>query len=347
MHTVLKPSTWRRRTWIVLSTLTASLALASSLPALAQDKITIKIGHIAASDSFLITRQLGGLRDALQKTGKVNVVMHGTGSPFSNPGKFSELVEQGVLDIAYGIQQFEGSRFPLNLILSEPLLVDDNLKATAVYQKLAKSTPALLKEFAPNRLMTVSFATGEVIHSHKVQIKNVDGLKDLRVLATNPGVQAILRNVGASVVALPSSASYENLQKGVVDAVSSTWTNVNAFKLAEITCCHYEIRSATTEVYVAVNQGRYASYPPEVRKVIDDFSTEEAAVSMARAFYDTDQIAREDAIKRGHTIVTPTQAERDAIKKRFRHFTDERVADLEKKGLPARTVLESFIRAAN
>jgi TRAP-type C4-dicarboxylate transport system substrate-binding protein len=288
-------------------------------------------------------RQLWPLRDALQKTGLVEVILYGTGSPFSNPGKFSEMVQKGILDIAYGIQPYEGSRFPLNLIISEPFLIDDNVKGAIAYDRLVKKTPELMKEFAPNHLMWASVASGDVIHTRKAVVQKLDDLKGLRVQTTNPGIQRILRALGAEVVALPAPLNYENLQKGVVDGVASAWSSVVSFNLSEVTTAHYDVALATTSVYMAMNERKYMSLPPAVKKIIDDFSTEKEAAAISQVFSDIETSARAKCAALGQTIITATPEERAALRKRFAPLLAARIKELEGKGLPAQRVYEAFL----
>ena len=73
----------RRQSLLIAGLLAIAVVHAAITRTSAEEKITISIGHITASDSYIIRRHVWPLRDALQNTGKVDVTLYGTGSPFS------------------------------------------------------------------------------------------------------------------------------------------------------------------------------------------------------------------------------------------------------------------------
>ncbi|MFN0304456.1 MAG: TRAP transporter substrate-binding protein DctP [Burkholderiales bacterium] len=311
--------------------------------AFAQEKTKISFAHFGTLANPVLTLTVVPLRDALEATGKVEVTMYGTGSAYSVPSKYSEMVAEGVIDMAFGGQQFEGGRFPLNVLMGEPFLINDHVKGSRAVTKLARNQPELAAEFRPNRLVLVTLASGEQLHGRK-PIKSIDDLKGMRVMTTNPGLQAIVREVGGSVVALPLTAQYENLQKGVVDFISGSWQSLIAFKTMEISSHHLHWDPVMTPVYLVINQKKYDSLPAEAKKVIDDHTTEDTAVRWSSMWTKIDAIAIAEARKNNHSLIDTTPETREALKKRFRHVTDTRVADLEKKGLPARKVFDAILK---
>ena len=312
--------------------------------ALAQEKIKISIVHIATASAPTNVGSVGVLKTSLEATGRAEVATYGTGSAYSNPTKFSELVESGVVDIAIGVPQFEAGRYPLNLLSGDLFPLIDHAKASRAYLRVVRATPELEAEFRPNRVLVVLFTSAEQIHSRK-PLKSIDDLKGMRVMAINPLVMAMIRDVGGNVVALPQPAQYENLQKGVVDAVSSPWSGTVAFRTTEVTSSHLDIKSVATPIFIIMNQKKYDSLPPVLKKVIDDYSTEDNAARIAQLWDQLDGVGIAEAKNRNHGIVTVSDAERATLRKRFQHLTDARIAELNKKGLPAGRIYEALVRA--
>src|SRR4051794_33139759 len=93
------------------------LAVVLAPAARSQEKIKLSIAHIATLNVPNIKATMGGLRDALEATGKVDVTLFGQGSAYSDPTKFTDLVRRGVVDIAFGSPQFEAGRYPLNTLI--------------------------------------------------------------------------------------------------------------------------------------------------------------------------------------------------------------------------------------
>jgi TRAP-type C4-dicarboxylate transport system substrate-binding protein len=310
----------------------------------AQSKVSLSIAHIATLNVPNLAATVGTLKTALEATGQVDLTLYGQGSSYSDPTKFSDLVRRGVVDMAFGSPQFEAGRFPLNTLIGEPFIASDHIAATRAYRSVFLKEPSLQKEYGGVRVMVVFCSSPEQFHS-VVPLHSIDDLKSVRVMTTNVGIMGIVQELGGSIVALPTSAQYEQLQKGVVGASSTSWTGVYVFGTNEVTKGHLEVNSVMTPNYLLINEDKYASLPPEVKKVIDDFSTEETAIRFAEAWSKTDKLAREGAIAKNATIVTLSDKERSELRARFQHLTDGRLRDLDAKGLPATAVFKELTDA--
>jgi TRAP-type C4-dicarboxylate transport system substrate-binding protein len=322
----------------------AAAGVAFAVPAQAQDKVSLSIAHIATLNVPNVAATVGALRSALEATGKVDVTLYGQGSSYSDPTKFSDLVRRGVVDMAFGSPQFEAGRFPLNTLIGEPFIAADHVTATRALWRVFSQDEALQKEYKNVHVMLTFCSSPEQFHG-VVSLRSLDDLKGVRVMTTNPGIMGIIQELGGSVVALPTSAQYEQLQKGVVGASSNSWTGVYVFGTNEVTKSHLEVNSVMTPNYLLISQDKYASLPSEVKKVIDDFSTEEAAIRFAGAWTTTDRLAREQAMAKGASIVTLTEEERATARMRFQHLTDVRLRELDGKGMPASAVFQKLTGA--
>ncbi len=320
-----------------------AIAAAIAYPSLAhaQDKISLSIAHIATLNVPNLAATIGALRSALEASGRIDVTLYGQGSPYSDPSRFTDLVRRGVVDIAFGSQQFEAGRFPLNTLIGAPFIAPDHIVATRAFRTVFEHEEALRAEFGTAHVMLVFCSSPEQFHG-VVPLSSIEDLKGVRVMTTNTGIMAIVQEIGGSVVALPTSAQYEQLQKGVVGASSNSWTGVYVFGTNEVTKSHLEVNSVATPNYLIINADKYAKLPADVKKVIDDFSTDEAAVRFANAWTTTDRLGRDGAIAKGASIVTLSEAERIAARRRFQHLTDARLSELDRKGLPASAISQKL-----
>jgi TRAP-type C4-dicarboxylate transport system substrate-binding protein len=331
----------RRSYSMIAAGAAAILGVLVGNPTRAQEKISLSIAHIATLNVPNLAVTVGALRTALEATGKVDVTLYGQGSSYSDPTKFSDLVRRGVVDIAFGSPQFEPGRYPLNTLIGEPFIAKDHITATRALWTVFKQDPRLQNEFKQIRVMLLFCSSPEQFHG-VVPLRTIDDLKGVRVMTTNVGIMGIVQAVGGSVVVFPTSAQYEQLQKGVVGASSNSWTGVYVFGTNEVTTSHLNVNSVMTPNYLLINEQKYASLPPEVKKVIDDFSTAEAAIRFAEAWTTTDKLGREGAAKKNASIVTMTEDQRAATYARFKHLTDARLHDLDAKGIPATEIFQKL-----
>jgi TRAP-type C4-dicarboxylate transport system substrate-binding protein len=335
-RTVSGVTSWRLG---VLASVVAGCLVVTCDAASAQQKIKINFAHIGPSSGPVISGGIGPLAKDLEATGKVEFIWHGAGSAYSNPLKYPELLESGVVDMAYGAQQFNAGQFPLNLLLVEPFLVTDHVKATERYMDLVQRVPELKAEFGKMHLMSVGFTPHEAIHSI-APIRSADDFKGKRIQATHPAVIDVVRSLGASVVVLPPGAQYENLQKGVVDASSSTQQSIAVFKLQEVTKHHLIWKVAPQILFLAMNKEKYDSLPPDVKAVIDRYSTKESAERLAKVWSVGDGIGEKLVKESGGDIYTMPDQERNALKERARGVIERRVAEANKKNPAAQRVYE-------
>src|SRR5438046_2961007 len=84
-----------------LSLIVAAIVAVVMPAARSHEKIKLSIAHIATLNVPNIKATMGGLRDALEATGKVDVTLFGQGSAYSDPTKFTDLVRRAVVDIAF------------------------------------------------------------------------------------------------------------------------------------------------------------------------------------------------------------------------------------------------------
>jgi TRAP-type C4-dicarboxylate transport system substrate-binding protein len=145
------------------------------------------------------------------------VTYHGAGSAYSNPAKYFELIERGVVDVAFGTPELEPGQFPLTLLIAEPFTVRDHERGTRALYRVVKTMPAVSREYEKVHLISAALASSDQIHARK-PIKSIEDLRGLRVLVGSAALAGVIRDAGGSVAVLPRSQLYENLQKGVVDA---------------------------------------------------------------------------------------------------------------------------------
>ena len=113
-----------------------------------------------------------------------------------------------------------------------------------------------------------------MLHFATKQVKTLEDLKGLKVRAPTRIGTKVLTALGAVPVQMPAPQVPEALSKGVVDGVSLPWEVVPGLKIQEIAKTHTETPPgqpymSNTIFVVAMNQAKYDSLPPDLKKVID------------------------------------------------------------------------------
>ena len=321
------------------------IALISPAHSIAADITKLSISHIGPATSPIIKLSITPMIKELEATGKAKVTMYGAGSAYGNPRKFLKQIEKGIVDMAFGLPSYEGGRFPLNLLFTEPFTVDDHVAGTRAYMKLFQSNKYISGEW-PNtvKVMQVEVLGPYQLHT-RVPVEKFEDVTGKRIITTLRPFKTILRELGASAAVMPVTVVYENLQKGVVDGYIGTWSSTLAFRTIEITTNHIVVNLSAPLSYLAINKKKYASLPAELKAIIDKWSTIKSAERVVEAWNKVGGKAVAAAKKRGHVIIYATPAERNALRKRFQHVTDDYIKQLEAKGVPAGEVYKSIVTA--
>jgi TRAP-type C4-dicarboxylate transport system substrate-binding protein len=183
-----------------------------------------------------------------------------------------------------------------------------------------------------------------MFHSATKQIKSVADLRGMKVRGPTRQITKMLGAVGATPVGMPLPAITDALSKGTIDACAIPWEVVPSIKVHELTKFHSEFDNTggalyTTTFVMAMNQAKYNSLAPDLKKVIDANSGMAASAWLGKTQQSNDPAGRKTAVDRGNTIYQFTAAQRDEFVKLSSNVDDEWVKDVEKKGFDGKRLL--------
>jgi TRAP-type C4-dicarboxylate transport system substrate-binding protein len=300
---------------VVLSLL-AGLGLAAS--GAAAQTIELKMSHYVAPTHGWTSDFMKAWADEVSRKagGKVKVEIYAAGSAYGAAPRQYDQVVNGVVDIANGLRAIPAGRFPKTSIIEMPFLVNSADAATrtlwAMYPKY------LADEYKDVKVLVLHAHNGALIHTRSKPVTTMEDLKGL----------------GGEPVGMPPTEIYENLQKGVIEGVATTWDLVNSAKLAEVTKYHLDANLYVVAFYFVMNKQRYESLPADVRKAIDDTSGD-WLVERFGAWWDKwDELGRAAAQARGNVTNKLSKEERARWERQAQPAIDAWLAKMEKEGAP-------------
>jgi len=331
---------------------TAAVAAAAALilvsgAAAAQDALKLKFATFGSSANPIVRCGPLSLLDDINKGsgGKITFENYIGAGSFSAPPKLYEQVAKGIMDLSWGLQDYSPGRFPLSEVISLPFAAEDNIAAAKAVAKLFPKF--LAKEYQDVHVIMLPMVSPYQLHSRK-PVTKIEDVKGLRIRGAGIGTKAALEDLGAAVSVMPSTLQYESLQKGVIDATMGTWATLIAFKLNEIVSHHTALDFATLPAFMVMSKKSYAALSPGQKAIVDSLSTPEKAAEISSCWTKVDTLAIAEAKKLGHTIVEPSDAEREAWRKATQPAVDRILAGIEAKGQPARefySALKAAIKA--
>ncbi len=205
------------------------------------------------------------------------------------PAQLFDQARDGVADIVWTLPTYSAGRFTKSAVYELPWLVPN---AEAGSRALWSFTQKYaLDEYKGVHPIFMHVHGGTLIHFVGKRPKTLADMKGLKIRSANRVNSQMLEAIGAVPVQMPLPAVPDSLAKGVVDGAAVPWEGVPAIKLDEISRYHLDVskgkpRMGNSIFLFGMNQARYDSLPPDLRKVIDDNSGIEVSAWAGRTVFD-------------------------------------------------------------
>lgn len=324
---------YRKLRQTLLGLMTGATILAGAGIAHAAD-ITLKVSHyLPPSHGFQKDFLESWAKQLSEKTGgKVDVKIYDATSAFGKIDRQADQVRAGVMDIAVGLNGIPRDRYPAASVVEMPFLVKYADSGSETLWQLYKEG-MLGDDYDDFKVLGLFTHEGGLIHTIDTPVKSLDDLKGLRLRTPSPAVSAMLESFGASPVGLPPSAIYENLQKGNIDGLVTTWDLVNAVKANELLNYHTDAAAYTVGFYFLMNQKKYDSLPEDVRAAIDEISGDVLVAKFGDWWDKWEATGKANAEEHGNEIIVIDDAERAQWQASVQPMIKEYLASLKDKGV--------------
>jgi TRAP-type C4-dicarboxylate transport system substrate-binding protein len=323
----------------------ALVAAAFALPATAQD-VVLKVHHFwppgAMGPSTILVPWCDKI--AKESNNRMKCQIYPAMQLGGTPGNLVDQVKDGVVDIVWTLPGYTAGRFPMMEVFELPFM---SSSATATSQAAWDYyTQYAHKEFPGIKALAVHVHDNGYIHTNPRQVKVMADFKGLRMRAPTRQTNKMLAALGATPVAMPLPALAESISKGVVDGYLLPWEVIPSIKAHELTKYESETDPKSRSLYTAVflfgmNQARYDSLPPDLKKVIDNNSGLELSRQMGAAWDASAPPARKLAVEHGNTFYMIPAAELENWQKATAGLADEWVKDVSAKGNDGALLLKS------
>jgi TRAP-type C4-dicarboxylate transport system substrate-binding protein len=274
--------------------------------------------------------------DELEKRtgGKVKVEFYPGGTLFKISAAVDSVVK-GVSDIGMIAPGVAKKRFQvLNLTtlpaLGFPDTEEGNYAAGDAFIALTKF-PAIQKESKGFQWLLPQMTPNYIIVSKKKKIRNPADLKGVKVGGSGQQMDYVASLGGVPVKNAPPD-SYMSLQRGVIDAVFVTWSQVLIYKLYEIAEYYVDFGFTMSSIPVIMNQKKYDSLPGDVKKAMEDIAPAARKACIANMFKGLKR-ARKGVRDKNRTIITPTAAENKAWENGAEPLWSKWIADMKGRGV--------------
>ncbi len=319
----------------------AALAL---LPALAGAQTVLTASSWVPPSHTLTETQKEWCALLEQKTtgkAKCNLLPRAVSAP---PGTL-DAVRNGVADLSFTVHGYTPGRFVTTQMVEVPFLGDSAEASSVAFQRMYAKYPAFADEHKGVKVLAVFTHGPGIIFNTKRPLTKVDDLTGLKFRIGGGMVIEISKALGMNVTLKPATESYELLSTGVMDGTLFPAESVEGFKIDKV------IKYATffpgglynTSFVFVMNQAKYDSLAPDVKKAIDELSGEFAARLFGRGWDKVDRRGMAFMQAAGVQFTKADAAFVKAVTEKTAPVEAKWIAEAEKKGLKdAKKVLGEF-----
>ena len=244
-------------------------------------------------------------------------------------------------DVVWTLPGYTAGRFPAVEVFELPFMMN-NAESTskAVWDYVGQYAADEFKDVKP---LAFHVHGPGVFHMTKKPVKTTADLKGLKIRAPTRQTNKFLALLGATPVGMPVPQVGDALSKGVIDGAVVPYEVVPAVKIQELVKFHSETDPAEAAFYTSVfifgmNKAKYDSLPPDLKRVIDNNSGLALSAMAGKAFHEADIEGKK--LVMGNTINVIPKAELEKWKKTGQPLYDAWVADMNKKGLNGKQMLD-------
>lgn len=250
-------------------------------------------------------------------------------------------VVSGISDLGMSCFAYTRGRFPVMEAADLPLGYASGMVAT-------KAVDAFYRKMQPTELKDVKVL---YIHAHgpgllhaKKKVASLEDMKGLKVRSTGLSAK-VVEALGGVPVAMSQGATYEALQKGVVEGTFAPIETLKGWRQAEVVKYTTDCKDIgyTTAMFVVMNKDKWNKFPEDIKKVFTEVSEEWVQVH-GKAWDDVDVQGRAYTLELKNEVAPLTEAENARWVKAVEPVIADYITETKKKGVDGAAAV-SHLRA--
>jgi len=323
----------------------AALVFGTGVAGAAPNVVILKVAHFLPTSSNPHQYLIVPWCDKINKEsgGKLKCQIYPSMQLGGTPGQLFDQAKDGVADIIWTVPTYQAGRFTKSEVFELPFMAKSSEKGSqALWEYIQKNS---LDEFKGVHIIFNHLHDGSQLHFGKKSVKTMEDIKGLKVRSPTRLAAKTLASLGALPVQMPAPAVPEAISKGVVDGASFPWEVTTAFKIQEICKTHTETgpnhpKHSNTIFAFTMNQAKYDSLPPELKKVIDNNSGLKTSEWAGKIIDGWTAKERKIAVDRHNTINVLSDAEYNRWVKASSNVDDEWIKEVNSKGGNGKALLD-------
>jgi len=259
------------------------------------------------------------------------------------PDRQFDLARTGIADIAVGLHGLTPGRYPLTELATLPYAhpsAGDDCAVTG--KRLTELAPKYLaKEHVGLHILWMA-VTSPLMFISKKPIESLADFKGLRVRYAGANWKQIIDKLGAVGLPVPPTETQDALAKGIVDSATFPYEGAASFDLGTVAKYSLEPGVSSATFAVVMNEAKYKSLPADLRKLIDDTTGPARAEWFGKMWTEAEVAGKKSLEAKGLKPIHMSPAEFAKMKQALAPMTEDAIAALEKRGLPAKAFYADY-----
>ncbi len=230
------------------------------------------------------------------------------------PPQLFDQARDGIADVVWTLPTYSAGRFTKSEVFELPFFTRSAKGSSRAFWHYVQKNA--LDEFKGVKPLWLHTNDGSSFHFANAKgATKLEDLKGLKIRAATRLNSRMLAALGAAPVQMPLPAVPESISKGVIDGAMVPWEGVPTVKLHEIAKSHLDVpagnyKFSNSLFALLMNQAKYDSLSPELKKVIDDNSGAAASALAGEKGFDSVVVRHHKmSTDRGNTVNTLSDAE--------------------------------------
>ncbi len=248
----------------------------------------------------------------------------------------------GIADITFGLQGYTSKQFPRTTLIELPAVAPNAVEATKrlwdVYDKY------LASEYKRVKTLAIWNAESPILMTKDKPIRKISDINWLKIRTPSKGQEDLIKALGATPVAMPVTRMYNALNTGVVDALMVPPSVILSFKIGEVAKYYTTgLPFGRSPFFLVMNRSKWESLSASQKAAVNKTTGRGLSIKGAK-FYEKAGAKGLNSVRKSgrHEVIAFSS---DEVKKGTALLLKARkkiVADLEKKGIPAKAILAAM-----
>ncbi len=277
-----------------------------------------------------------------RSSGRITYTMYAGGALGKGPAHF-DIVKDGLSDIGYFTASWTPGRFPLSDVLSLATSIEGKDIATDIGNEMREKV--LKDEFKGVKVLELNGCISSYLWTKK-PVRTLEDTKGLKIRTPGGHQTNYIKSLGAEPVFMPLGDVYLALETGTLDGVVTCPPLVLAFKLHEVAKHGVVVAFGCVTEGVIMNEKTWARMPDDLKKTVLEVTSNPFATTGGLDHKVYGNLIGTIKAK-GVDVYTLPFEESVRWSEGFQEVTRKWVADLEKKGKPAREAVEMYKKIAD